>query len=129
MARSSPVDLGRERRVRGALAEIGERVAKAPRLGERTRAMLAGELSCPGLEERMGNEQQISLRLPADFLERAESLVAAIASVPDFAAIGEVNRSKVLRLAITRGLEALEAQYGRGASGKASGGGSKRARR
>lgn len=58
------------------------------------------------------NESQISLRLPVDMLARLDALAKRLADVPDFAAMGEMSRSKALRLAVTRGLVALEAAYG-----------------
>lgn len=51
---------------------------------------------------------QIALRVPADALERAELLVPRLNARPEHQARGAVTRSDVLRLALLRGLQALE---------------------
>lgn len=53
-----------------------------------------------------------SLQIPEDFLERAKVLAERLATVGDFQALGKMTKSKVLRLAIARGLVQLEAEYG-----------------
>lgn len=57
------------------------------------------------------NEVSTSLRLPEDFVKRADALIKRLGAVPEFAALGDVSRSKVLRLAIAKGLAALEAEH------------------
>jgi hypothetical protein len=52
-----------------------------------------------------------TIRLDAETLERADALAALLADVPDFRALGVSNRSKVLRLALERGLASLEEEY------------------
>ena len=49
-----------------------------------------------------------SIRLPRDFLDRADALMTQLQRVPEYAALGSMNRSRVLRLAILKGLEVLE---------------------
>lgn len=49
-----------------------------------------------------------SLRLEAEALKRADALVTALRRVPELTALGTLTRSKVLRLAIARGLAVLE---------------------
>lgn len=110
-----PVDLARvraaEERLDAILADAG------PRLRERTAAMLAGELPCPDLddEERPVQTEALrnaNVRLPDAALERAVALVPKVAVSSELAAAGCVTRSDVLRLAVLRGLEQLEAEYG-----------------
>lgn len=55
-------------------------------------------------------ETPTSIRIPDAFLDRAEALIPKLNKLPDFAAIGPVTRHKVLRLAVARGLEALESE-------------------
>lgn len=57
------------------------------------------------------NEASTSLRLPEEFIKRADALAKRLRHVPELAATGDVNRSKVLRLAIAKGLAALEAEH------------------
>ena len=57
------------------------------------------------------NDVATSLRLPAAFIQRADTLAERLKDVPELAATGDVNRSKILRLAIAKGLEALEAEH------------------
>lgn len=54
--------------------------------------------------------QITTLRLPQDLLDRADELIPTVARIPEMAAGGEVLRSDVLRLALARGLAALETQ-------------------
>jgi hypothetical protein len=51
------------------------------------------------------------LRLTHDLLERADALIAIMAADPEVRALGMPTRTAVLRLAIARGLQALERQY------------------
>ena len=51
------------------------------------------------------NEEQVSIRLPKSVLKRAEKLAAD----PEHEALG-VTRAGVLRLALLRGIEALETE-------------------
>lgn len=60
----------------------------------------------------MSEQEQIALRLPAELLERAEALVEDVAADPELGSLGRVTRSTVLRLAVARGLAALERRYG-----------------
>lgn len=50
---------------------------------------------------------QTALRLPGEFLTRADKLCAKISKDP----MMRVTRSAVLKMAIGRGLDALEAEY------------------
>lgn len=50
----------------------------------------------------------VNLRLPRAMLERAEALRAHAANARELATVPTVTRSDVLRLAMLRGLEALE---------------------
>lgn len=59
----------------------------------------------------MGNDVQIPIRLPAEVVERAETLVPKMERDPK--RLGwRVSRSSVLREALIRGLDLLEAEYG-----------------
>ncbi len=59
----------------------------------------------------MAHEKQLSIRLPAETVDRADALVPVIADLPALAAF-RVERASVLRLAIVRGLQALEQEHG-----------------
>jgi len=56
--------------------------------------------------------EQVSLRVPAANIARADRLKEYIASLPYAAALagGKVSRGVVLRLAVEKGLETLEAE-------------------
>lgn len=78
-------------------------------LQTRTQAFLAGELEA---EEDMGtNDKLVSMRLPTTEMERAELLQQLMAEHKDWRGIG-VTRSSVLRMALIRGLDELQEQYG-----------------
>lgn len=112
--RRPPIDLARvraaEERLDALLADAG------PRLRERTAAMLAGELPCPDLDEeevrpmRQG-QTPVNVRLPATMIARLDALVPTVGAASELATVVTVTRSDVLRLAILRGLEQLEAEY------------------
>ena len=61
---------------------------------------------------RLMHESPTSIRLPDDSLKRAERLVPRLNKMPVYAAMG-MTRHKVLRLAVAKGLEALEAEVKR----------------
>ena len=58
----------------------------------------------------MSDTTIITLRLPQSFVDRADALIADLAEDEESLLLGRVSRSIVLRLAVLRGLEALEAQ-------------------
>lgn len=64
-----------------------------------------------GMPPSPETEVQVSIRLPKELLERAEGLVDALRKNPDNVLLG-LTRATVLRLAILRGLDALEAEKG-----------------
>ena len=110
------VDLARERRIRRNLAKLRDLLDADPGLDERTRAMLAGELDSPDLEEPMAHDAAVNLRLPRALLDRAEALVPALESDPKLQA-SRVTRAVVIRLALAKGLEALEDECRAGEGG------------
>jgi hypothetical protein len=64
----------------------------------------------------MSDEVPTSVRLPREFLTRLDALVPKLEKVPTVAALGPLTRSKVLRLALARGIEVLETEHGKGRS-------------
>lgn len=60
---------------------------------------------------RMSNEKQLSVRLPTETVDRCDALVPVLAELPALAGF-RVERASVLRLAIARGLQALEQEHG-----------------
>jgi hypothetical protein len=70
----------------------------------------------------MTEEQDIptSMRLPRHLLARADALAPLLEGHPAFASrvSSRVSRSAVLRAALERGLDALEAAPGKGLSGR-----------
>lgn len=58
----------------------------------------------------MSDTTIITLRLPQSFVDRADALIADLAQDEESLLLGRVSRSIVLRLAVLRGLETLEAQ-------------------
>lgn len=112
-----PVDLARARAAEERLAEL---LAEKPHLAERTAAMLAGDLPCPDLDDEeepepmprpRGAKEQLTIRLPAGHIERLDALAPKVADAPELAMADGVTRSDVVRLAVLRGLEQLEAEY------------------
>lgn len=60
----------------------------------------------------------ISLRLPGELLARADALIPKLAELGAATSTGEVNRSHVLRLALTLGIAQLEQQHAKPTRGK-----------
>lgn len=57
------------------------------------------------------NETQVSIRVPNDLVKRAEKLVPRLSKDPEYST-WRISRAAVLRLAVARGLDALEEQFG-----------------
>lgn len=107
------VDLARERRLRALDERMADLMAENPRLTERTHAMLAGDLACPVVEDSMpgregGQEESLALRLPSQLLARVDTMAETLKAYPEILAWGRPSRSAVIRLALARGLDAIE---------------------
>jgi len=99
------VDLARERRIRGNLAELRRLLEGNPRRAERVSVWLAEQ------EAEEMSEKPTTLRLPQDLLDQADRLARVIGSTGDFATV-RVTRSSVIRLALLRGFDALREEFG-----------------
>lgn len=100
-AGSPPVELARERRIRGKLGELAALLEGGALNPDRTRAYLAGELEAAPMDS---DEVPTSIRLPRAVLAVADELAARRAALT-----GErASRSAVLRLALERGIASLE---------------------
>ena len=51
------------------------------------------------------------LRLPVEYIEKADSMLEAFAADPEVNAVGRVTRASVLRMAIAKGLSSMEYSY------------------
>lgn len=108
-----PVDLAR---ARAAEERLAARVAANPALADRTAAMLAGDLPCPDLDEQEAppmrrSQTPVNVRLPDTMLARLDALAPLVGTAAELATVVTVTRSDVLRLAVLKGLEQLEAEY------------------
>lgn len=112
--RRPPVDLAR---ARAAEERLAARVAANPALAERTAAMLAGDLPCPDLDDEQEappmrrSQTPVNVRLPDTMLARLDALAPQVGAAAELATVVTVTRSDVLRLAVLKGLEQLEAEY------------------
>ena len=68
----------------------------------------------------MSDATIITLRLPKSLVDRADTLIDQLAEDEEALLLGRVSRSIVLRLAVLRGLEALEGQVAARAGTRAS---------
>jgi hypothetical protein len=109
--RRKPTELDRERQIRVGFVKLKEMLARDPELARRTHAALTGRLAAPDLEEEtdVSNEEQVSIRLPTELLDRAEKLARKLAADPTHSTVFRVTRAAALRMALLRGVEALEA--------------------
>lgn len=104
-------DLERQRRINQSTAKLKKMLSDNPRLAERTKAMLAGDLPCPDLENQpMVKEKQLSMRIDPELIERADNILPHMANDPKLKAFS-ISRSTVLRTALSLGLDRLEGQY------------------
>jgi hypothetical protein len=60
---------------------------------------------------KTGKAPLLSVRVSPETLKRADRLIPRLSRDPAITAIGNVSRSTVVKLALMRGLEALEAEY------------------
>jgi len=58
----------------------------------------------------MSESTIVTLRLPQSMVDRADALIPRLKEEDQMLMVGRVSRSIVLRLAVLKGLEALEAQ-------------------
>ena len=107
-----PVDLDAERRRRGLLDELAALLAD-PALAERTRDNLAGPAAWLSLALEAPLDKPKTVRLPLEVLDRLDALAERMSAVPTLAALagGRLSDSAVLRIAVIRGLDLLEAEY------------------
>lgn len=76
------------------------------------RAMRAARWEVAALMMGRGTaDVRLSLRVPRDLVRRVEGLRPKIAKNRAVATLGKVTQSTVLKLALLRGLDALEAEY------------------
>jgi hypothetical protein len=57
----------------------------------------------------MADSSIVTLRLPKSLLSRADALIPKLRENSEIFVVGRLSRSVVLRLAVLRGLEAMEA--------------------
>ena len=73
--------------------------------------MVPREVVCSRVQvKHMAETTIITLRLPQSLVDRADKLIEQLARDEEALLLGRVSRSIVLRLAVLRGIEALEAQ-------------------
>jgi hypothetical protein len=53
----------------------------------------------------------VSVRVPEDLARRLDKLISKVGKDPDVATLGKVTRSSIVKLALLRGVAALEAEY------------------
>ena len=66
----------------------------------------------------MADSSIVTLRLPKSLLARADALIPRMRENSEIFVVGRLSRSVVLRLAVLRGLEAMEAGQPRAAAAK-----------
>lgn len=103
-------DLSRERRIREHLAAIGRALSSGEVDPDRTAAWLAGELPGPLVKETPVNDLQMSIRMPWSAKVRAEALVPVLEKLPQYRGF-HLRRAAVVRAALLRGLDVLEAEH------------------
>jgi hypothetical protein len=59
----------------------------------------------------MSNTILTPLRLPVEYIKKADSMLKAFAADPGVNAVGRVTRASVLRMAIAKGLKSMEYDY------------------
>jgi hypothetical protein len=59
----------------------------------------------------MSHTIRTPIRLPVEYIERADNMLDAVAQDPDVNAVGRVTRASVLRMALAKGLKDMEYKY------------------
>ena len=106
---SDTIDLARARQARELLGTAATAPGVDP---ERTARYLSGDLEGLPLDTR----GDVHVRLPAKMIDRAEALLVIAREAADPEAFGwrKPTRTALIRVALARGLEALEREYGEG---------------
>jgi len=101
-----PTDLPREGRLR--TIDDRMRTALAGARTDRLRLMLAGELSCPAMEDRtMAETKQMAIRMDLDIITRLDQVVSRLEErTPGL----KVSRADAVRVMLVRGMDAFEAE-------------------
>lgn len=60
----------------------------------------------------MKHNASITMRLPKEILDRAENLIPLMQDESELGSAANIKRSMILRMALNKGLEALEQKYG-----------------
>jgi hypothetical protein len=58
------------------------------------------------------DDEVVNVRVPREWLARADALVSVLEGIEQVRAYARPSRSMVLRLAVLRGIEALEREHG-----------------
>ncbi len=72
-------------------------------------------------DHRKPQDDRLNLRIPPDLMHRLKALEAKAASIRELQTVGTIDRSKVAKAALVRGVEALEAEAGIGKAGTGRG--------
>ncbi|MCA9000545.1 MAG: hypothetical protein KDB61_01385 [Planctomycetes bacterium] len=100
-----PIDL---MRVDRALRRLGQTIEQNPEIAERTARYLVGELEGDPMPEKENTGDAI-VRVPRELADRCEALLPSLNADPEIRALGKrVSRAMAVRLALLRGIEALE---------------------
>lgn len=65
------------------------------------------------------DDGRLNLRVPPDLVKRLDALGERRADIPELRLAGSIDRSKVARVALLRGVEALERETARTDGGRA----------
>lgn len=91
----------KKKRIEKSLGELKQLVDADPELKERTVRMLKDV------------QKTTAVRLPESMLEKIDEMAEKLNSNLKYAPKGSLNRSDMIRLAIVKGLEAIEAELKR----------------
>jgi len=58
-------------------------------------------------------ESRVNVRVPGVLVARLDALIPRVRALPECSLLGTIDRSKVARLALARGVEVLEREVGR----------------
>lgn len=110
MTARGPIDFGHVRRVRELVGEL-RRILETTDDHHATRAeaMLAGDLVAPDMGGQPMPTEWITVRIPIPLAERADKIAEALTETTG--GIARASRGSVITEAVTRGLEALEAEW------------------
>jgi len=67
---------------------------------------------------KRAEEPRVNIRVPLDLLERLDALIERADRIPECRLLGSIDRSKVARVALARGIDVIERETAKPGAGR-----------